>query len=162
MASDQTSTSSAGLRAEPSLADSRLLLADDNQQNRELLEAYLLGEGYTIEMAVDGQETIQKVAEFEPDLILLDIMMPRMSGYEVAEKLKSDDETRTIPILMVTALIDVVLFLFVGEILECYRCHAQYEGVAGLEDHTGFDLEVHEKHRQQLARLSMSAQETQN
>lgn len=90
--------------AEPNLSNSRLLLADDNQQNRELLEAYLLGEGYQIEMAVDGQETIEKVAEVEPDLILLDIMMPRMSGYEVAKQLKSDDETKNIPILMVTAL----------------------------------------------------------
>jgi len=90
--------------AEPNLSNSRLLLADDNQQNRELLEAYLLGEGYKIEMAVDGQETIEKVAEYEPDLILLDIMMPRMSGYEVAKQLKSDDETKNIPILMVTAL----------------------------------------------------------
>ena len=67
----------------------------------------------------------------------------------------------TFAILMITALIDVVLFALVGEVLECYRCHAQYQGVSGLESHEGFDLEIHEKHRQQLARLSMSAQETQ-
>ena len=55
-------------------------------------------------MAFDGQETIDKVAEFQPDIILLDIMMPRMSGYEVCEKLKKDTTTAGIPILMVTAL----------------------------------------------------------
>jgi len=83
---------------------SRVLIADDNEQNCELLEAYLDDGGIEIAMAFDGQETIEKVAEFEPDLILLDIMMPRMSGYEVCQKLKSDSATRDIPILMVTAL----------------------------------------------------------
>ena len=83
---------------------SRVLIADDNEQNCELLEAYLDDGNIEIAMAFDGQETIEKVAEFEPDLILLDIMMPRMSGYEVCQKLKSDAETRDIPILMVTAL----------------------------------------------------------
>lgn len=83
---------------------SKILIADDNEQNCELLEAYLIGEDYDIAMAFDGQETIDKVAEFKPDIILLDIMMPRMSGYEVCEKLKSDPATTSIPILMVTAL----------------------------------------------------------
>ena len=83
---------------------SGVLIADDNEQNCELLEAYLDDGGIEIAMAFDGQETIEKVAEFEPDLILLDIMMPRMSGYEVCQKLKSDSATRDIPILMVTAL----------------------------------------------------------
>ena len=89
---------------EPSLAGSKILIADDNQQNRELLEAYLSDEDYTILMASDGPETLQKVAEQDPDLILLDIMMPRLSGYEVCQQLKRDEKTRNIPILMVTAL----------------------------------------------------------
>jgi two-component system alkaline phosphatase synthesis response regulator PhoP len=104
LATTEPNSSQQMATTEPSISNSRLLIADDNQQNRELLEAYLVGEGYTIEMAVDGQETIERVTEFAPDLILLDIMMPRMSGYEVAEQLKSDDETKDIPILMVTAL----------------------------------------------------------
>jgi CheY-like chemotaxis protein len=83
---------------------SRILIADDNEQNCELLEAYLVTGDYEIAMAFDGQETIDKVAEFHPDLILLDIMMPRMSGYEVCKQLKEGDDTRDIPILMVTAL----------------------------------------------------------
>ena len=85
-------------------ADSRVLIADDNQQNRELLEAYLADEGYEIVMTVDGQETVDAVAERQPDLILLDIMMPRLSGYEVCHQLKQNESTRSIPILMVTAL----------------------------------------------------------
>jgi len=82
----------------------RLLIADDNQQNRELLEAYLVGEGYEIGMSSDGQETLEQVEAFGPDLVLLDIMMPRLSGYEVCQQLKEADATRGIPILMVTAL----------------------------------------------------------
>ena len=86
------------------LAESRVLIADDNQQNRELLEAYLADDGYSIDISVDGKDTMNKVEEFPPDLILLDIMMPRLSGYEVCQQLKDDAKTRTIPILMVTAL----------------------------------------------------------
>ncbi len=83
---------------------SRILIADDIQQNRELLEAYLIDEGYTLLMASDGQQTMQMVDQHHPDLILLDIMMPRMSGYEVCARLKADPERRGIPVLMVTAL----------------------------------------------------------
>lgn len=82
----------------------RLLIADDNAQNRELLDAYLGDLGYDLEFSVDGQDTLEKVASFDPDVILLDIMMPRMSGYEVCQKLKSDDATKNIAVLMVTAL----------------------------------------------------------
>lgn len=83
---------------------SRILIADDNEQNCELLEAYLASGNYQIAMAFDGQETLDRVAEFQPDIILLDIMMPRMSGYEVCKQLKESESTSAIPILMVTAL----------------------------------------------------------
>ena len=83
---------------------SRILIADDNLQNCELLEAYLVDEGYEIAFAYDGQQTLEKVAEQTPDLILLDIMMPKLSGYEVCQQLKQADATRDVPILMVTAL----------------------------------------------------------
>jgi hypothetical protein len=56
--------------------------------------------------------------------------------------------------LFATALIDVVLYLVVGNVLQCYRCQAQYRGVPGLEAYEPFDLETHEKHRQQKARLA--------
>jgi two-component system alkaline phosphatase synthesis response regulator PhoP len=86
---------------------SRILIVDDNQQNCELLDAYLADEGYQIEMVYDGQQTLDAVARQQPDLILLDIMMPRLSGYEVCHRLKSAAETRTIPILMITALAEM-------------------------------------------------------
>ncbi len=59
----------------------------------------------------------------------------------------------TFAILFATALIDVILYVTVGNLLQCYRCHTQYREVAGLDEHKPFDLEVHERHRQQLARL---------
>ncbi len=82
----------------------RILIADDNQQNRELVEAYLSDEDYVIEMAENGRITLEKVEQFQPDLILLDIMMPKMSGFEVCQQIKNNPATRDIPILMITAL----------------------------------------------------------
>ena len=86
------------------VSSSRVLIADDIQQNRELLEAYLADEGYEILMASDGQQTMQLVDKHQPDLILLDIMMPRMSGYEVCSQIKGDPARRGIMVLIVTAL----------------------------------------------------------
>ena len=86
------------------VSSSRVLIADDIQQNRELLEAYLADEGYEILMASDGQQTMQLVDRHQPDLILLDIMMPRMSGYEVCSQIKGDPARRGILVLIVTAL----------------------------------------------------------
>ena len=86
------------------ISSSRVLIADDIQQNRELLEAYLADEGYEILMANDGQQTMQLVDQQQPDLILLDIMMPRMSGYEVCSQIKGDPARRGILVLIVTAL----------------------------------------------------------
>lgn len=86
---------------------SLVLIADDNHQNCELLDAYLSGEGYEIEMAYDGQQALDAISKRQPDLLLLDIMMPRLSGYEVCQRLKSDPRTRDIPVLMVTALAEM-------------------------------------------------------
>ena len=82
----------------------RVLIADDNIANVELLEAYLAGCDYEIATAADGAETLDMVESFAPNLILLDIMMPKLSGFEVCEELKNDPKTRSIMILMVTAL----------------------------------------------------------
>ena len=89
-----------------SAAASRVLIADDNPQNCELLVAYLADADYEIDIAADGRQTLDQVARQPPDLILLDIMMPKLSGYEVCQQLKSDPATRNIPVLMVTALND--------------------------------------------------------
>ena len=85
----------------------RILIADDNQQNRELLDAYLAHEGHEILMAHDGRETLDKAIAEQPDLILLDIMMPKLSGYEVCEQIKRDPQTKDISVLIVTALKEV-------------------------------------------------------
>ena len=82
----------------------RILIADDNEANVELLEAYLAGRDCEIEYATDGQQTLEKVESFQPDLILLDVMMPKLNGFEVCEKIKSEPSTRRIMVLMVTAL----------------------------------------------------------
>jgi len=83
---------------------SRILIADDNAANRELLEAYLVQVDCDIELAVDGQDTLDRAKSFQPDLILLDVMMPKLSGFEVCRKLKDDSQLSKIMVLMVTAL----------------------------------------------------------
>lgn len=85
-------------------APARVLIADDNVQGVELLEAYLVGTEYAVDTAADGDETLRKVQSFRPDLILLDIMMPKISGFEVCKRLKGNPATQNIVVLMVTAL----------------------------------------------------------
>jgi two-component system, OmpR family, alkaline phosphatase synthesis response regulator PhoP len=87
------------------LPPSSVLIVDDNVQNRELLVAYVeeIPNVRTIE-AANGIEALAKVVEARPDLVLLDVMMPKMSGFEVCRRLKTDPDTRGIPVLMVTAL----------------------------------------------------------
>ncbi len=82
----------------------KILIADDNAQNVELLEAYLGDIDCEIRTAFDGEDTLRAVAEQVPDLILLDVMMPRLSGFEVCRTLRADPATRDVLILMVTAL----------------------------------------------------------
>ncbi|MBX3420988.1 MAG: response regulator [Pirellulaceae bacterium] len=82
----------------------RILIADDNAANRELLEAYLSSIDCVIEMASDGEDVLAKVHSFQPDVLLLDVMMPKRSGYEVCQLLKKDSATSQMMILMVTAL----------------------------------------------------------
>jgi CheY-like chemotaxis protein len=82
----------------------RVLIADDDPQNAELLEAYLGAAGYELRTAADGEETLRLVAEWRPDLVLLDVMMPKISGFEVCKRLRADPATKDIAVLMVTAL----------------------------------------------------------
>ena len=89
---------------EASKGPPKILIADDNPQNVELLEAYLAEIECQTETAVDGEDALRKVASFQPDLLLLDVMMPRLSGFEVCKMLRSQPETRELLILMVTAL----------------------------------------------------------
>ena len=82
----------------------RILIAEDTPQAAELLEAFLAGHEYELAFATDGEQTLQKVASWKPDLILLDVMMPRLSGFEVCKRLRADPATHDVAILMITAL----------------------------------------------------------
>jgi two-component system, OmpR family, alkaline phosphatase synthesis response regulator PhoP len=82
----------------------RILVVDDNQQNLELLQAYLEDIDCETIPAHDGQEALNIISRESTDLILLDVMMPKMSGFEVCRKVKGSPKTKNIPVIMVTAL----------------------------------------------------------
>jgi DNA-binding response OmpR family regulator len=84
----------------------RLLIVDDEADNREVLELVLAWEGFLISTASSGAEALAVVASQPPDLVLLDIMMPGMTGYEVVAKIKADAATSAIPVMMISALTD--------------------------------------------------------
>ena len=84
----------------------RILIVDDERPNRQLLEIMLAPEGFHLRTAASGEEALAMVAEKPPDLILLDIMMPGMDGYQVAARIKGDLSTKNIPVIMITALDD--------------------------------------------------------
>ena len=84
----------------------RVLIVDDEPKNRALLEIMLAPEGYVIQTAPSGEAALAAVAEQPPDLILLDIMMPGMDGYNTASRVKTNPVTKHIPIIMLTALDD--------------------------------------------------------
>lgn len=89
------------------LSDATILLVDDNLQNLELMQAYLEGMPCRIETATDGVEAAEQIEKHCPDLVLLDVMMPRMSGFELCQKIKSSPRTRDVVVIMVTALHEV-------------------------------------------------------
>ncbi|MBI5640266.1 MAG: response regulator [Nitrospirae bacterium] len=88
------------------MGNEKILVVDDEELNLKLLSSWLIPEGYDIDFALNGKEAILKSKLYKPDLIILDIMMPGMWGYEACAQIKSDPETRIIPIIMVTALHD--------------------------------------------------------
>ena len=108
MQSQHNQSTARGSAAAASFEDlkrpARVLIADDNPQGVELLEAYLGDCAYETRTAADGEETLHQVSDWSPDLILLDIMMPKISGFEVCKRLRRDPATRAIAILMITAL----------------------------------------------------------
>jgi class 3 adenylate cyclase len=90
--------------AQPTPGWGFVLVVDDEQQNRMLLRDALEAFGYQVEEAENGMQALQKIAAHPPDVILLDLMMPQMDGFEICRRLKADLKTAHIPILMVTAL----------------------------------------------------------
>jgi two-component system sensor histidine kinase/response regulator len=81
----------------------KILIVDDAIDTVELLRKRFRSEGYDTAEAYNGEEGLQKVTEYNPDLIVLDVMMPKIDGYEVCQRLKADEKTRYIPVLMLTA-----------------------------------------------------------
>ena len=82
----------------------KILIVDDDESIRLVLQTYLAKDGHTLETAVDGLDAMEKIPVFRPELILLDINMPKMSGFEVLKRLKEDPATSGIPVFIMTAL----------------------------------------------------------
>jgi putative two-component system response regulator len=85
----------------------KILIVDDNATNVELLCAHLKPYNYTLQLAYDGDEALKKIEQDPPDLVLLDLMMPRVSGYEVCQSIKKNKKTQLIPVIVITALKEV-------------------------------------------------------
>jgi len=85
---------------------SMVLIVDDEYAGRETLQSVLEGEGYQLEMAENGVQAIEKAKKLLPDVILLDVMMPGMTGFEVCQRIRNDPEIAEIPIIVLTALDD--------------------------------------------------------
>ena len=81
----------------------RILVVDDTPVNVKLLADLLAVKGYEVATAASGAEALEQVARQRPDLVLLDVVMPGMTGYEVCRKLREDAKTATLPVVMVTA-----------------------------------------------------------
>jgi len=85
----------------------KILVVDDVEVNIQLLTSYLTAEGYEVICAADGEDAIEKVRSSDPDLVLLDVMMPKMNGFDACRILKEDTKTKFVPVIMVTALNEI-------------------------------------------------------
>ncbi len=108
----------AGSAALDDLSKATVLLVDDNEQNLELLQAYLEELNCPIRSARDGDEALAMMAAEPPDIVLLDVMMPRMSGFQACRQMKQDPRLKDIPVVMVTALNEV------GDVERAVECGA--------------------------------------
>ncbi|HYE02619.1 MAG TPA: response regulator [Phycisphaerales bacterium] len=113
---DRTAVDALAHEAEPETLG--VLIVDDNIQNLELLRAFLEDLGYPVRAAHDGVEAMDSIAADPPDVVLLDVMMPRMSGFQVCQRIKAEARTRDIPVIMVTALNEV------GDVERAVECGA--------------------------------------
>ena len=120
---------------------STILIVDDEYSGRETLQSVLEGEGYTLVMAENGPQAIEKAKSILPDVILLDVMMPGMTGFEVCERIRSDPQVAEIPIIILTALDDRDSLLtglkagaddFISKPFDRYELRARLIGITRL------------------------------
>lgn len=97
----------------------KILIVDDDVASLKLLEAFLAGKGFEVQVAVDGVEGLEKVSQGRPNLVLLDVMMPRMDGYGFVREIKKNIEFRSIPIVVLTAR-EMMRDVFVQEGIKDY------------------------------------------
>jgi CheY-like chemotaxis protein len=81
----------------------RILLVEDNEMNRDMLSRRLIRKGFTVDMAVDGRQGVELASAIQPDLILMDLSLPVMDGWDATRALKADPGTRNIPVIALTA-----------------------------------------------------------
>src|SRR5512138_2596997 len=120
---------------------SMVLIVDDEYIGRETLQSVLEGEGYELEMAENGFQAIEKAKKLLPDVILLDVMMPGMTGFEVCERIRNDPQIAEIPIIILTALDDRESLLnalkagaddFISKPFDRYELRARLLGITRL------------------------------
>lgn len=120
---------------------SMVLIVDDEYAGRETLQSVLEGEGYRLEMAENGMQALEKARQLLPDVILLDIMMPGMTGFEVCERIRNDPQIAEIPIIVLTALDDREALLtalkagaddFISKPFDRYELRARLLGITRL------------------------------
>jgi putative two-component system response regulator len=120
---------------------SKVLIVDDEYIGRETLQSVLEGEGYELEMAENGLQAIEKAKKLLPDVILLDVMMPGMTGFEVCQRIRSDPQIAEIPIIILTALDDRESLLnalkagaddFISKPFDRYELRARLLGITQL------------------------------
>src|SRR5574342_935065 len=120
---------------------SKVLIVDDEYIGRETLQSILEGEGYELEMAENGFQAIEKARKLLPDVILLDVMMPGMTGFEVCQRIRNDPQIAEIPIIILTALDDRESLLnalkagaddFISKPFDRYELRARLLGITRL------------------------------
>ena len=103
----------------------KILIVEDNLDTVDLLRKRLRADGYDTAEAYDGEEGLEKFAAYEPDLVVLDIMMPKLDGFEVCKRLKEDESTRYIPVLISEGMIIWLSPLIIKSLLREYdHCSA--------------------------------------
>ncbi len=91
----------------PEVLRGRILVADDEKVNVEFFQVMLSKLGYTVEVACNGQEVLEKLPVFQPDVLLLDLIMPELNGFQVVQKLKTNKDTCDIPIIVLSSISDI-------------------------------------------------------